>query len=103
MLPTFYVNPNNKTVVDNAVAVCLTCSVLMECQQYALANNEEYGIWGGMTPEQRRENVTPKRKRALVVSCGTNSGYVKGCRCDPCRVAHTCAVNEYRNRKRVVR
>ena len=103
MLPTFYVNPNNKTVVDRAVAVCFTCPVVMECQQYALANNEEYGIWGGMTPEQRRENTTPKRKRALVVSCGTSSGYVKGCRCGLCRQAHSNAVRDYRERKRLQR
>jgi hypothetical protein len=103
MLPTFYANPNNKQMMDNAVAVCFTCPVVMECQQYALANNEEYGVWGGMTPEQRRVNMTPKPKRAAVVSCGTSSGYVKGCRCDQCRHAHTAAVREYRQRQRANR
>ena len=97
---TFYANNNNLTAIDAALALCCTCPVVMECQQYALANGEEFGVWGGMTPEQRKVNVAPPRKRALFVSCGTNSGYVKGCRCDACREAHTFAVNKYRDSKR---
>ena len=100
MVKTFYANNNNLTAIDKALALCRTCPVVMDCQQYALDNNEEYGVWGGMTPEQRRVNVASPRKRALFVSCGTNSGYVKGCRCVPCMVAHAFAVSEYRKSKR---
>lgn len=102
MLHVFYVNPNNKTVVDQALEICHhKCPVLLECQQYALRTEQEHGVWGGMTPEQLKRNFTIKRKRALVVSCGTSSGYVKGCRCEPCRQAHSRAVRDYRERKRM--
>jgi hypothetical protein len=103
MLQTFYANPNNKKMMDNAVAVCFTCPVVMPCQQWALANHEEHGVWGGMTPEQRLRMIGAKPKRAATVSCGTSSGYVKGCRCDQCRQAHTAAVREYRQRQRANR
>jgi WhiB family redox-sensing transcriptional regulator len=96
---TFYANNNNKTAINKAVATCRACPVIIECKQYAMANSEEFGVWGGMTPEQRTRNTPPARKRALTVSCGTPSGYVKGCRCDDCRVAHATAVRNYRDKK----
>lgn len=39
----------------NAKAICATCPVLDQCREYALAAQEPYGIWGGMTEEERRE------------------------------------------------
>lgn len=40
--------------------VCDSCPVQVECLDYALKNNEEWGIWGGLTPKQR---TTLKKKR----------------------------------------
>ena len=37
-----------------AKAVCERCNVSEICLQYALENNEEFGIWGGATEEERR-------------------------------------------------
>ena len=34
--------------------VCQLCDVRMECLNYALRNNIEYGVWGGTSPNQRR-------------------------------------------------
>lgn len=31
------------------------CPMRDECLRYALLNNERYGIWGGMSPEERAE------------------------------------------------
>ena len=28
---------------------------MSECLDYAISHNEEYGIWGGMTPRERRK------------------------------------------------
>jgi len=34
--------------------VCRVCPVAAECLEWALANDERYGMWGGMTPAERR-------------------------------------------------
>ena len=40
--------------IEAAKAVCRQCNVNQECLQYALDSNQEYGIWGGLTEEERR-------------------------------------------------
>src|ERR687892_1822506 len=40
--------------IEAAKAVCRQCDVREECLQYAIDSNQEYGIWGGMTEEERR-------------------------------------------------
>lgn len=37
-----------------AKAVCFSCEVREECLQYALENDERFGIWGGMSERERR-------------------------------------------------
>ena len=37
-----------------AVALCNTCPVKDQCLEHALKVPEMYGVWGGMTEEQRR-------------------------------------------------
>ena len=37
-----------------ALRVCDECQVLRRCRQYALAQRESNGVWGGLTEEQRR-------------------------------------------------
>ena len=36
-----------------AVELCKKCPLNWECLNYALAYNEQYGVWGGATPAQR--------------------------------------------------
>jgi WhiB family transcriptional regulator, redox-sensing transcriptional regulator len=45
-----------------AKAVCAGCSVRRECLEYALANNEQFGIWGGTSYRERR--AIRRRRRA---------------------------------------
>ena len=42
-----------RTRAENAKSVCLGCPVLLACRRHALAVREPYGIWGGMTEEER--------------------------------------------------
>lgn len=37
-----------------AIAVCNTCPVLQQCRDHALKVPEMFGVWGGLTEEQRR-------------------------------------------------
>lgn len=37
-----------------AKRVCLSCDVRSECLEYALANDERFGIWGGLSERERR-------------------------------------------------
>ncbi|PJJ58530.1 WhiB family redox-sensing transcriptional regulator [Mumia flava] len=44
-----------------AKRVCLTCEVRDECLEYALAHDERFGIWGGLSERERRK----VKKRAV--------------------------------------
>ncbi len=37
-----------------AKKVCLSCEVRSECLDYALKNDERFGIWGGLSERERR-------------------------------------------------
>jgi WhiB family redox-sensing transcriptional regulator len=37
-----------------AKRVCLGCDVRGECLEYALENDERFGIWGGLSERERR-------------------------------------------------
>nr|CEL23362.1 WhiB-like transcription regulator [Kibdelosporangium sp. MJ126-NF4]CTQ96902.1 WhiB-like transcription regulator [Kibdelosporangium sp. MJ126-NF4] len=41
--------------VDEARAVCARCPVREACLQWALANGEDAGVWGGWTEAERRQ------------------------------------------------
>ena len=39
---------------DNAAkAICGTCPVMKQCAAHALSVREPYGVWGGLTEEER--------------------------------------------------
>lgn len=38
-----------------AKSVCTTCDVRAECLEYALLNDERFGIWGGLSERERRK------------------------------------------------
>jgi WhiB family redox-sensing transcriptional regulator len=44
-----------------AKRVCMSCEVRAECLSYALANDERFGIWGGLSERERRR----VKKRAV--------------------------------------
>jgi WhiB family redox-sensing transcriptional regulator len=44
-----------------AKKVCLSCDVRGECLEYALENDERFGIWGGLSERERRK----LKKRAV--------------------------------------
>ncbi|MGC5583807.1 WhiB family transcriptional regulator [Ornithinimicrobium sp. W1665] len=47
--------PSRRRREARAKAICEQCPVLRECREHALAVHEPYGVWGGMTEEERDE------------------------------------------------
>jgi WhiB family redox-sensing transcriptional regulator len=47
----------------SAKAICATCPVQPECLEYALANGELFGCWGG-TSERERRRLRKQRSQA---------------------------------------
>ncbi|MBA3288119.1 MAG: WhiB family transcriptional regulator [Acidimicrobiia bacterium] len=42
------------TQIEQARDVCRECTVRGECLDFALATNQDSGIWGGLSEEERR-------------------------------------------------
>jgi len=38
---------------DLAKSICARCQVRVECLDYAISGREEYGVWGGLSPQER--------------------------------------------------
>lgn len=46
--------PERGASTREAKEVCKGCVVREDCLEYALANGEKFGIWGGMSERERR-------------------------------------------------
>lgn len=52
--------------IQAAKAVCAVCPVAAECLRWAEEQHEYYGVWGGLTEEERKEQrrlTQPPMKR----------------------------------------
>lgn len=47
--------------VEDAQRVCVTCTVRVECLEYALKHNEGSGVWGGASERERRRIARRRR------------------------------------------
>ena len=54
--------PERGASTREAKEVCRGCVVQQECLEYALANSEKFGIWGGLSERERRRI---RRRRTL--------------------------------------
>ena len=41
--------------IESAKAVCMTCESRQPCLEFALTTNQDSGIWGGTSEEERRK------------------------------------------------
>ena len=48
-----------------AKAMCARCPVMQQCRAHALAVQEPYGIWGGMSESERETMVRTSNRRVL--------------------------------------
>ncbi len=57
--PDLFFHPQNERGLArvrrdrSAKAVCASCTVRVECADYAIRAREPYGVWGGLTEEER--------------------------------------------------
>lgn len=56
-----------------AQEVCHGCPVMDRCGQWALDNNIEDGVWGGLTEDDR--NYLRRRNSRQLADCGTEAAY----------------------------
>ncbi|ALV51777.1 WhiB family transcriptional regulator [Streptomyces althioticus] len=53
---------------NSAKEVCMRCPVRAECAAHALAVREPYGVWGGLTEDEREELMGRARNRLVSAS-----------------------------------
>jgi WhiB family transcriptional regulator, redox-sensing transcriptional regulator len=63
--------PSNAARYAAAKAICNDCPVAGQCLAFALDHHERFGVWGGLTPEERtqlrrRERQRERRQNASV-------------------------------------
>lgn len=50
---------------DEARTICMACPVREQCLDHALAEKERWGMWGGLTPIERRRIERKDRRQRL--------------------------------------
>lgn len=46
--PYLYIDNPYKVSEDQAEELCHKCPLIKDCYEFAIANDEQYGIWGGV-------------------------------------------------------
>lgn len=60
-----------------AKAICAHCTVRDRCLEFALEEGERFGIWGGLTTQERRMLLGRRRREAAVRADATGLPDVK--------------------------
>jgi len=64
--PEYERGPTRMRREAEAKAVCQRCPVIEQCRQHALQVHEPYGIWGGLSAEERKDQLRVKRRAVSV-------------------------------------
>ena len=63
-LPVEIFFPPAEQEAEEAKSVCAVCEVRQLCLEFALAAGERFGIWGGLTTQERRSLAAKRRNLA---------------------------------------
>lgn len=74
----FFPNKGDKETSYDAQRVCKECPVMAECLEAAIARNEQFGIWGGMTFNQRQSERRRRRHEGELAPKPTRTVCTKG-------------------------
>lgn len=70
--------PQTDAEATPAKIVCRTCEVRETCLEWALAVDERFGVWGGLTPTERRSLGARRRKRQVEPVAALNGQGPRG-------------------------
>jgi WhiB family redox-sensing transcriptional regulator len=56
--------PSTEEEAEEAKGICSVCPVSQTCLEFALANREREGVWGGLNERERRRISRQRRKSA---------------------------------------
>ena len=76
---------------DKALTICAGCPAQQQCLEYALRTNQADGVWGGRTPDQRKQmRGTFMRTHRTCADCRTPIGHrgTQSQRCTDCQTVH---------------
>ena len=59
---------------EDAKTVCQACLVREQCLEFAIGAGERFGVWGGLTPQERRSLVSKRRARARAAAAALEMG-----------------------------
>jgi len=58
--------------IESAKVVCQACDAKSDCLEFALATNQDSGIWGGTSEDERRllrrRRVAEQREAAIILA-----------------------------------
>ncbi len=78
----FSENKGDTAGLRDAKRICQLCPVQIDCLQFAMDNNEAFGIWGGLSTRERRRiqrGLTPARSNRRA------NGHGYSCCCNDCK------------------
>lgn len=102
----FFPDPSDLRGIATARSYCKRCPVSAECLQASLDLDARYGIWGGLTPEERgyrERHARPGPPRSAT--CPSHSAYKRHLAdgdppCDQCRTFVASYNRDYYHRTR---
>lgn len=66
--------PERGASTTEAKAVCEGCVVKNDCLEYALANGEKFGIWGGTSERERRTIRRNRARQKRIAAAAASEG-----------------------------
>ena len=83
--------PNPDSYYAIGRELCHRCPVWKDCLK--TGTNETWGMWGGLTPQERTPLITKSPKPTALRPHGSWLRYRQGCRCSDCIDAHDKSTN----------
>jgi WhiB family redox-sensing transcriptional regulator len=77
--------PEKGGSVREAKAVCAGCPVRTPCLEYALAHDERFGVWGGLSERERRRLTSAARRQLASQPAARRAGALAARRAAPGR------------------